>query len=139
MTTRSDYAEFMTRSTQTRRLLRQEELILEATEGLVEAIDAQGLSRSELARRIGKSKAFVSQALSGRRNMTLRTLADLGDAVGTRVWLRFSWSSEARGIYSFRPAQLASSWALPPKAKTFSILPGDDLSRVIATSEDVAA
>jgi transcriptional regulator with XRE-family HTH domain len=63
-------------------LLAQERLILDATEAVVVLLQEQNVSRQELARRIGKSKGFVSQLLSGERNMTLRTLADLGHALG---------------------------------------------------------
>jgi transcriptional regulator with XRE-family HTH domain len=64
------------------RLLAQERLILDATEAIVGLLEDQKVSRQELARRLGKSKGFVSQLLSGERNMTLRTLADLGYALG---------------------------------------------------------
>jgi transcriptional regulator with XRE-family HTH domain len=64
------------------RLLAQERLILDATEAIVELLEEQKISRQELARRLGKSKSFVSQLLSGERNMTLRTLADLGYVLG---------------------------------------------------------
>jgi transcriptional regulator with XRE-family HTH domain len=64
------------------RLLAQERLILDATETIVGLLEEQGVSRQELAKRLGKSKGFVSQLLSGERNMTLRSLADLGHALG---------------------------------------------------------
>jgi transcriptional regulator with XRE-family HTH domain len=47
-----------------------------------------GVTRQELADRLGKSKGYVSQLLNGERNMTLRTLADLGHAFGMRFALR---------------------------------------------------
>jgi len=68
-----------------RRLFEQERLILEATEGICEAMEAKGLTRADLARRIGKSRAYVTQILSGARNMTLRTLADVFFVCGARV------------------------------------------------------
>ena len=64
------------------RLLAQERLILDATETIVGLLEEQKVSRQELARRLGKSKSYVSQLLSGERNMTLRTLADLGHVLG---------------------------------------------------------
>ena len=64
------------------RLLAQETLILEATERVVALLEDQGVSRQELAERLGKSKGFVSQILCGDRNMTLRTLGDLGYVLG---------------------------------------------------------
>ena len=65
-----------------RRLLRQEVLILDVTETICELLSAQSVSRSELARRLGKTKGFVSQVLAGNRNLTLRTIADMFDALG---------------------------------------------------------
>jgi transcriptional regulator with XRE-family HTH domain len=70
------------------RLLDQERLILHATETIVGLLVEQSVSRRELANRLGKSKGFVSQLLSGERNMTLRTLADLGHALGFRFAVR---------------------------------------------------
>ena len=65
-------------------LVAEEELILEATEAVVRLLERDQLSRQELATRLEKSKGFVSQLLSGHRNMTLRTLADMGHVLGYR-------------------------------------------------------
>jgi transcriptional regulator with XRE-family HTH domain len=78
------------------RLVAQETLILDATEAIVGLLEEAGVSRQELARRLGKSKGFVSQLLSGERNMTLRTLADLGHVLGRRFSLS-SRSTECDG------------------------------------------
>jgi transcriptional regulator with XRE-family HTH domain len=64
------------------RLLAQERLILDATETIIGLLEEQAVSRQELARRIGRTKSYVSQILSGDRNMTLRTLAELGYVLG---------------------------------------------------------
>jgi transcriptional regulator with XRE-family HTH domain len=69
------------------RLVAQETLILDATETIIELLEQTGVSRQELAARLGKSKGFISQLLSGERNMTLRTLADLAYMLEHRVAL----------------------------------------------------
>jgi transcriptional regulator with XRE-family HTH domain len=69
-------------------MLDQERLILYATETVVGLLEETKTPRQELARRLGKSKGYVSQLLAGERNMTLRTLADLGHALGVRFALR---------------------------------------------------
>ena len=46
-----------------------------------------GVSQRELAKRIGKSEGRVSRILNERDNTTLRTLADLGWALGVRFAL----------------------------------------------------
>ena len=65
--------------------LRQEELILEATEALAWAFRSSSLTQSELAGRLGKTDGFVSQIMGGDKNLTLRTLADVAGALGYRV------------------------------------------------------
>ncbi len=70
-----------------RRLLAQEDLILEVTETLCELLENEKVSRKELADRLGKSKGFVSQVLNGGRNLTLRTVADILHVLGYKVSL----------------------------------------------------
>jgi len=70
-----------------RRLLAQEELILEVTEVLCGLLEDEKVSRKELADRLGKTKGFVSQLLNGGRNLTLRTLADILHVLGYKVSL----------------------------------------------------
>ena len=67
------------------RLVEQETLIFEATEMLSELMEGDGVSRKELAEKLGRSKAFVTQILAGDRNMTLRTLSGFAFALGYRV------------------------------------------------------
>jgi transcriptional regulator with XRE-family HTH domain len=67
------------------RLVAQETLIFEATEMISELLEADGVTRKELADKLDRSKGFVTQILSGDRNMTLRTLADLAFALQHRV------------------------------------------------------
>lgn len=44
-------------------------------------MDSQGVTKADLARRVGKSRAYVTQSLSGGRNMTLSTFAGFADAL----------------------------------------------------------
>lgn len=88
MKTRTDYEMFEESSAGNRRLLRQEELILQVTEVLATALQQCGMTRTQLASRLGKTKGFVSQVLAGDKNLTLRTVADIADALGCRVQVR---------------------------------------------------
>ncbi len=45
---------------------------------------AQGVNKTELARRLGRSRPYVTQLLSGQTNMTLRTLVAILAALGRR-------------------------------------------------------
>ena len=69
------------------RLFQQEALAFAASELICSLMEEQGISKSKLAEITGKSRAFVTQVLSGSRNMTMHTLADLTFALGHRVEL----------------------------------------------------
>ncbi len=56
----------------------------ETVETLRAIAQSQDLTQRELARRLGVSDARMSRIMSGRENLTLRTLADLGWATGIR-------------------------------------------------------
>jgi transcriptional regulator with XRE-family HTH domain len=60
----------------------QESAVLEATEAILQLMEKTGKSKSDLAKALGKSKPHVTQALSGGRNMTLRTFASFAWACG---------------------------------------------------------
>lgn len=66
------------------KLVAQETLIIETTEALWGALERAGINKSELAERLGATKGYVSQVLSGSRNMTLRTLSDICFVLGTK-------------------------------------------------------
>ena len=72
------------------RLLCQERLILDVTELLAGALEDGGVTRAELARRLGRTPGFVSQLLGGRRNLTLRTIADIAAALFLRPLFKLS-------------------------------------------------
>jgi transcriptional regulator with XRE-family HTH domain len=79
-----------------RKLLAQEELILEVTETICDILENEKVSRKELAERLGKSKGFISQLLNGGRNLTLRTVADILHVLGYKVALRAYKEGEQR-------------------------------------------
>jgi len=52
-------------------------LIQNVTEDIMIAMEDLKISKSDLAKKIGKSKSYITQILSGSRNMTLTSLSDL--------------------------------------------------------------
>ncbi len=60
----------------------REDLVFNVTEDLLVMLEDLEVSKSELARRLGKSKSYVSQILSGSRNMTLGSFSDICFALG---------------------------------------------------------
>jgi Helix-turn-helix len=79
------------------RLVAQESLILEVTEEICRILEETKTTRQELAKRLGKSKGFITQVLSGERNMTLRTAADLATALDYRLQVKAVPSGKAEG------------------------------------------
>lgn len=59
------------------RLYLQERSILGVTELISQLMQEHRVTKAELARRLEKSKAFVTHLLNGRRNMTVRTISDV--------------------------------------------------------------
>ncbi|MEC6831250.1 helix-turn-helix domain-containing protein [Photobacterium toruni] len=55
----------------------REDLVFNVTEDLLVMLDELNISKTELARRLGKSKSYISQILNGSRNMTLGSFSDI--------------------------------------------------------------
>src|ERR1039457_6437770 len=70
-----------------RTLLSVEALVAEASEGIARLMAEQNVSKADLARRLNKSRAWVTQLLSGKANMTGRTLAEVVYALDAEVKL----------------------------------------------------
>ncbi len=70
------------------RLLSIETLVAEAAEVIAKLMDEQNVTKAELARRLNKSRSWVTQMLSGRSNFTIRTLAEVMYALGAEVKLQ---------------------------------------------------
>ncbi|HWM92247.1 MAG TPA: helix-turn-helix transcriptional regulator [Thermoanaerobaculia bacterium] len=59
--------------------------ILEFTEAVVREMEYQGISRTELARRLGATPAYVTKLLRGKANFTLATMVRLARALDSEV------------------------------------------------------
>ncbi len=57
---------------------------LDFTEEVVEHMDKGDINRVELAKRLGKSPAYVTKLLRGSNNFTLQTMVQLSQAVDCR-------------------------------------------------------
>jgi transcriptional regulator with XRE-family HTH domain len=110
-----------------RKLLAQEELILEVTETICDILENEKISRKELADRLGKTKGFVSQLLNGGRNLTLRTVADILHVLGYRASLtpfKEGAQRQARNVIEFKTRQTN------PK------IPGQNWRRLVVSRAD---
>ena len=98
------------------RLVRQEELILKVTERLAGALLEKGVTKAELARRLGRTPGFVSQVLGGGRNLTLRTISDVAAALSLRPVLELSPDRETM-VESVREMQFNTVQWTPRKVE----------------------
>lgn len=81
----STLTQWVHKSPERKRVYAQECLIVIVTERINLLMQRQDMTKADLARKLGKSKAHVTGLLSGGRNMTLRTLSDIAQALGCRV------------------------------------------------------
>jgi hypothetical protein len=75
----------LTQTPEGERLYQQERTILEMTELICKLMQEKDVAKKDLAERLGKSKSFITQLLSGSRNMTVRTLSDVLWALDSRI------------------------------------------------------
>lgn len=99
---KTQYADLM-EDPEFRRLLAVEALVAEASEAIARRMDEQNVSKADLARRLNKSRAWVTQLLSGKANMTIRTLADIAYTLGTEVSLDVRCSSSRGRLFYEQP------------------------------------
>ena len=54
------------------------------------------MTKADLAKALGQSKAHVTQLLNGGRNMTLRTLSDIAYTMGLRAQVQLVAGPEGK-------------------------------------------
>lgn len=99
-------------------LYEEEGLVLEVTEAICELMQKQNIKRSELARRLGVDKSYITQLLDGSSNMTLKTIADVMFCLDYKAKIKieplteqfenFATSLESLGNYQFFPSNYVS-------------------------------
>ena len=72
---------FEPKSLQDQRDLAAEDFILTVSDYLVAAMQHARVNKKELADRLGKTKGHVTQVLTGNRNLTLRSIAEIAHAL----------------------------------------------------------
>src|SRR5205809_835660 len=79
------YVEQFIEEPQNLRLFLQERSIYEVTAKIEEVMVDLKITRSDLARRLGKTKGWVTQLLDGEANKTIRTVADAFAVLGQEL------------------------------------------------------
>jgi transcriptional regulator with XRE-family HTH domain len=77
-------------------------MILDFTEGLNNIMEANGVSRSDLARSLGVSPAYITKALRGNVNFTVDSMVRLVRAAGGEVSIRIAPKNKRERDGSYR-------------------------------------
>lgn len=85
--------------------LRQQDLLVKVSESIWEQMEKMDMQLIDVAKTCGFSKSDLSQKLSGRRNLTLRTLSDIVDALDCVVKIEIEqknkgWKTIEDGFHS---------------------------------------
>lgn len=68
----------------------EEQAKIEFTEALVQAMEKEGLTRSDLSEKMGKSRAYISKIINGNANLTIESMASLAHGLGKKVIFHFA-------------------------------------------------
>ena len=100
-----------------KRLLQQEDAILDVTELICEIMAETEVSRSELAQRLRTTRGYVTQLLDGSANMTIRKVADIFTALGSKIRFSCDRAEEYRNYAS------RISWEVPQSVAESNLVP----------------
>jgi len=90
-----------------------EELLLDVNEQIVALMESQELRRTDLADRLGVSRAFITQLLRGEDNVSLKTLVRVANALGAK----FTVNVTPRHIAEMRSRWLERAQETTPGAR----------------------
>ena len=85
------------------RIDQQEWLILQVTLHIEKLMEDKGVSKAELARRLGVNRAYITQLLDGQTNMTLKKISDVMLALDSSLVV----NTAPRGFQTTLPVQPA--------------------------------
>ncbi len=70
---------------------------LEISEQIYLAMEQQGVTNAELARRLGKSRAYITKVLQGNVNFTIESLVKIARALGHKFDFQFAPENQKGG------------------------------------------
>lgn len=112
------------------KLYAREELIYNVTEDLLVILEDLNISKKELSERLGTSKPYVTQVLSGSRNMTLGSFSDICFALGFKPQIKLPVQEEeihntesvSKANWSFVYSSNCSADSLLPVKNTLNVI-----------------
>ncbi len=112
-----DLVEKINQSPEALREIQAERLVMEITELICEVMERESVTRTELAVRLGKSRAYITKLLNGNTSITVKTIADVFAALGRSVRV------VDRPLSIYTPRLLVTETSSDPN------LPTDDAAR----------
>ena len=95
-------------------LIFQIELVkLNVAETVVTLMESASLGKSELAKKMNVSPAFITKILSGDNNFTLETMVKVGLALNQKIEVRFAPMVPAKSTFGYFTQQ----WIRPQRAQ----------------------
>lgn len=67
-----------------------QKIIIDVTEQICETMEENGITRADLAQRLGKDRSWVTRILRGNCNLTLKTISDIFWALGYKIEVVFT-------------------------------------------------
>jgi transcriptional regulator with XRE-family HTH domain len=101
------------RTEEGQRLFERERVWVETTEHICRLMEQENVSRAELARRLGKTPAYVTKLLRGTQNLTLGTVSDVAFVLGRSLSIRFTWPAESTmvlGVNGWSTEDASQAW-----------------------------
>ena len=96
-----------------------DQLLLDLNAEMWAAMQSRDVSRSELAERLGTSRAYVTKLLDGHENMTLKTLVRVANAMEMTVDVRLTPRKAAAVVrMRYAPSPIASGKKVTVKTAT---------------------
>lgn len=86
---------------------RLEEKLLDFTEDVCRLMAQKDISRSELARRLGKKKSYITRIFNVPSNLTFATMLQLADALEVTLEIKLASTSSAAEIPARETSRVA--------------------------------
>lgn len=102
------------------RLFAREALKIEIVEKICEYMNKNKITKTDLAKRMGKHKSFITQVLSSERNFKVETLSDIAFALGVDLKITVNKVQQANSIqdqtnWKTLDEPIEREWKFPPR------------------------
>lgn len=75
-----------------------ERACVEFTDQILDAIESKRMSKADLARKTGHSRAYITQTLKRGVNLTIKTMVELADACGYDLHIVLKRKNKYSGV-----------------------------------------